>query len=242
VPAFPLSAHPLVNGRKPAWWSRFGASLVVITAVPAAIMVVPDTMSYVVAGAVRDLRLPAEQAAGLVRAAGLALPALLPAVPLAAVLARRVPAALVLVAGLGMMLGGEMAEELAGRLPVLGPVPAIGLSRVLAGLGAGTVLPATLVLARRHDGPRGRALTALWAGMLAAALIAAMPLALYGIPAGGWRAALRPYPWFTALALGVAALFASLPARAGVPALRRAERTQLLLPLAPAAGFAFSPW
>ncbi|HEX6467476.1 MAG TPA: hypothetical protein VF069_00150 [Streptosporangiaceae bacterium] len=214
-------------------------SLVVITAVPAAVMVVPDTMPYVVARAVSDLRLPADQAAGMVRAAGLALPALLPAVPLAAVLARRMPA-VVLIAGLGAVLCGEAAAELAGRLTVLGPVPAVGVSRVVEGLGAGAVLPATLVLARRHDGPRGRALTALWAGALTAALIAAMPFALYGLAAAGeWRAALQPYPWFAALALGVAALFGPLPARAAAPAVRRIERTQLLLPLAPAAGFAF---
>ncbi|HEU5159227.1 MAG TPA: hypothetical protein VFU43_19680 [Streptosporangiaceae bacterium] len=227
-----------------------------MTAVPAAVLVVPNTMSYVVAQAIRDLGLPAGDAAAMVRAAGLALPGLLLAVPLTAVLARRVPASLVLIAGLGVVLAAEVAAEFTGSLPVLGPVPAVGVLRFVEGLGAGAVLPATLVLAWRHDGARGRALTALWAGSLAAALMLAVPLALFGIPMAGvpdpaapgvvpagqfpgeWRAALQPYPWLAALALVVAAVCGPLPARAALPALRHAERTQLLLPLAPAAGFA----
>jgi hypothetical protein len=230
----------------------------VITSVPAAVLVVPNTMSYVVAQAVRDLGLPAAQAAGLVRATGLALPALLLAVPLGAVVARRVPASIVLVAGLGTVLAAEVAAELTGRIPLLAPIPAIGVCRIVEGLGAGAALPATLVLARRHDGPQGRAVTAVWAGSLVASLMVAMPLALYGIPSAGnlggaagpgiipagrlpgeWRAALQPYPWFTAIALAVAALCGSLPTRGSVQALRHTERTQLLLPVAPAAGYAF---
>ena len=243
--------RPLESTAGSAWWSRAGALLIVMTAVPAAVLVVPNMMSYVVAQAVRDLGLPAADAGGMVRAAGLALPALLLAVPLAAVLARRVPAPAVLIAGLGMVLAAELGAEFAGSIPAIDAVPTIGVLRFVEGLGAGAVLPATLVIAWRHDGQRGRALTALWAGSLAAALILAVPLALYGIPAaaapfGGsagrppvdWRAALQPYPWLGVIALVVAALCAPLPARTALPALRRIERTQLLLPLAPAAGFA----
>jgi hypothetical protein len=249
--------RPLESTAGSAWWSRFGALLIVVTSVPAAVLVVPNMMSYVVAPAVRELGLPAADAAGMVRAAGFALPALLLAVPLAAVLARRVPAPAVLIAGLGMVLAAEVGAEFIGSIPALGAVPSVGVLRFVEGLGAGAVLPATLVLAWRHDGPRGRALTALWAGSLAAALIVAVPLALYGIPAAGaqggaaapgvetagqlsadWRAALQPYPWLAVVALVVAALCGPLPTRAALPALRHTERTQLLLPLAPAAGFA----
>jgi hypothetical protein len=263
MPTPALSASLGVNDQSPnesasgsAWWSRLGALLVVITCVPAAVFVIPNTMSYVVAQAVRDLGLSAAQAPGMVRAAGLALPALLLAVPLAAVLARRVPASAVLAGGLGAVLAGEVAAEFTGSIPMLGAVPAVGLLRFVQGLGAGFVLPATLVLAWRHDGPRGGTLTAVWAGTLAAALLVAMPLALFGIPTAGlpdavmpgivpagqvpgeWRAALQPYPWLTAIALAVAALCGPLPARTALPAFRHTERTQLLLPLAPASGFA----
>jgi hypothetical protein len=247
---------PLESSARSAWWSRLGALLIVITSVPAAVLVVPNMMSYVVAQAVRDLGLPAADAADMVRAAGLALPALLLAVPLAAVLARRVPAPAVLIGGLGVVLAAEVGAEFTGSIPAIGAVPTVGVLRFVEGLGAGAVLPATLVLAWRHDGPRGRALTALWAGSLGAALILAVPLALYGIPAAGaqggagpgvvsagqlsgdWRAALQPYPWLAVIALVVAAVCGPLPARAALPALRHTERTQLLLPLAPAAGFA----
>src|SRR6266545_3289746 len=129
-----LSPSLGVNDQRPsestggsAWWSRLGALLVIITSVPAAVLVIPNTMSYVVAQAVRDLGLPAAQAPGMVRAAGLALPALLLAVPLAAVLARRVPAAIVLIAGLGAVLGGEIAAEFTGSIPALGAVPTVGV-------------------------------------------------------------------------------------------------------------------
>jgi hypothetical protein len=233
---------------------------VVITSVPAAVLVIPNTMSYVVAQALSDLGLQGAQAAGLVRATGLALPALLLAVPVAAVLARRLPASLVLVAGLAAVLAGELVAEMTDTVILVGVV------RVIEGLGAGTVLPASLAVAWRHDGPLqdrkrspgrgGRALAAVWAGALVASLIAAMPLALYGMPAGrapgadppglvpggqittDWRAALQPYPALVAVALAAAALCGLLRSPA-LPALRHPERTQLLLPFAPAAGFAF---
>ncbi|HEY7486431.1 MAG TPA: hypothetical protein VH912_18350 [Streptosporangiaceae bacterium] len=227
-----------------------------VTSVPAAALVVPNTMSYVVAQAVRDLGLPSAQSAGLVRANGLALPALLLAVPLAAVLARRFSASLVLIGGLGVVLGGEFAAQLVGTVHVVGAVPLVGAVRVVEGLGAGAVLPAALVVAWRHDGPGGRVLAAVWAGALSASLVVAMPLALYGMPAAGgqggfpgilplgqvagqWRAALQPYPWLTLIALAAAALCSLLRSPAGTPAMRHTERTQLLLPVVPGVGFAF---
>ncbi|HZE29807.1 MAG TPA: hypothetical protein VE198_00035, partial [Actinoallomurus sp.] len=74
--------------------------LTLAAAVPAAVLVLPNTATYVVPSAVRDLGLTDGQAAGFVRAAGLAMPALLLATPLAAVLARRLPAWAVLFGGL----------------------------------------------------------------------------------------------------------------------------------------------
>ncbi|MBC6470642.1 hypothetical protein [Actinomadura alba] len=226
--------------------------LVAVTAVPVVALVVPNTVSYVVAPALRDLGLEPGAAAGLVRANGLALPALLLTVPISAVAARRVPAWLVLLAGLLCVLAGEIAAQFAGSVPVIGAV------RVVQGVGAGVMLPATLILVwERH----GRALIALWAGVFTAALIIAMPAAMYAVPAaaggdaaggaagdadgaasGRWRAVLQPYPWLIGLALGAVALLVILRIwmKAGpLPVLRHTERTQLLLPFVPAAGFAF---
>jgi MFS family permease len=266
------TSSPSDTTAKLRWWNRLAALIVVITSVPAAVLVIPNTMSYVVAQALSDLGLQGTQAAGLVRATGLALPALLLAVPVAAVLARRFPASVVLMAGLAAVLAGELVAEITDTVILVGVV------RVIEGLGAGTVLPASLAVAWRHDGPRrerprqegprhdgppqdrpgrgGRALAAVWAGALVASLIAAMPLALYGMPAGrapgadppglvpggqvttDWRAALQPYPALVAVALAAAALCGLLRSPA-LPVLRHPERTQLLLPFAPAAGFAF---
>jgi hypothetical protein len=281
TPPGPSSSAAAERGSgKPPWWSRLVALLVVVTAVPVAVLVIPNTMSYVAAQAVSDLGLPPAQAAALVRANGLALPALLLAVPLGAVFARRFAVSAVLLAGLAAVLAGELAAELVGDFAGLAAVPMVGAVRIVEGLGAGVVLPATLVLAWRYGGragqptPAGRAgrrpgpagrsgpgvLIAAWAGILAAALLAAMPLALYGMPppaaapdgvpglvpglvpggqvTGDWRAALQPYPWFAGTALAVAMLCGFLRGPAA-PALRHNERTQLLLPVAPAAGFAF---
>jgi hypothetical protein len=286
APAPPGPPAAEVRGpKRPARWRRLVVLLVVVTAVPVAVLVIPNTMSYVAAQAVSDLGLPPAQAAALVRANGLALPALLLAVPLGAVAARRFAVPVVLVAGLAAVLAGELAAELVGEVAGAGTVRMLAAVRIVEGLGAGVVLPATLVLAWRYGGrpgqvaragqtgrtgrtgragPLGRSgpgvLIAAWAGALAAALLVAAPLALYGMPApaaapagrlgvipglvpggqvtGDWRAALQPYPWFAGIALAVATLCGFLRGPAA-PALRHNERTQLLLPVAPAAGFAF---
>jgi hypothetical protein len=217
---------------------RFGlliTLLVAFTALPVVALVVPNTVSYVASQAVGELGLRGDQAADLVRANGLVLPALLLAVPLCAAFVRRFSAWVVLLAGLGCLLGGELIAEVAASIPLL------GVARGAQGLGAGAVLPATLVLVWRRG---GRALTAVWAGIFAASLLLTMPLALYGVPraAGQWRAVLQPYPWLVGAALvatGLFGIFRSRMIASERPALRHTERTQLLLLVAPAAGFAF---
>src|SRR5260370_6309686 len=103
--------------------------LVVVSAVPAAALVVPNTVLYVVPQAVRDLGPAAGR--GLVPANGLALPALLLAVPLASVAARRIRPWPVLLAALFCLLAGIMAARPASTVELVGAV------RVLQGLGAG---------------------------------------------------------------------------------------------------------
>ncbi|MCW2899081.1 MAG: hypothetical protein JWO67_1346 [Streptosporangiaceae bacterium] len=220
--------------------NALAALLVVVTAVPIVALVVPNTVSYVVTQALRDLGLDQHQAPGLVRANGLALPALLLAVPVFAVASRRIPAWLVVLSGLLCVLAAEIGAESAGSVPEIGAV------RAVQGIGAGAILPATLVLVWER---RGRVLITVWAGVFAAALLLAMPLGMRAVPAGGpsgrggaWRSVLQPYPWLIGVALVAVALFVLLRIRAPaepLPKLRHTERTQLLLPFVPAGGFAF---
>jgi MFS family permease len=217
---------------------RFGlliTLLVGFTALPIVALVVPNTVSYVVPEAASELGLGSGQGAALVRANGMVLPAMLLAVPLCAVLARRFSAWMILLAGLGALLGGELIAHVATSVPL------IGVARAAQGLGAGAVLPSTLVLVWRRG---GRALSAVWAGIFVASLLLTMPLALYGVPraADQWRGVLQPYPWLIGVALAATGLFGVLRNRmitSERPAPRRTERAQLLLLVAPAAGFAF---
>jgi hypothetical protein len=215
--------------------------LILVTAVPAAVLVLPNTASYVVPLAARDLGLSGDGAAGFVRAAGLALPALLLTTPLAAVLSRRLPAWGVLFGGLALMLGAQASAAYATSVPL------VGLVRAVQGAGAGAVLPAALLLACER---RERRLTAgVWAAGLVGALVLATPAALVATPAPGdayaaaWRAILHPYWWLGAAALVGTGLLALLRLRPvpgpGAPPATRGERVLLLLPVAPSAGFAF---
>ncbi|MFC4049087.1 hypothetical protein ACFOY4_05275 [Actinomadura syzygii] len=253
-----LSLHALssrtggpVSGRaRPVQWSpgarperrarhrlgTLGAVLLTLTAPPAAVLVVPDAAGDVVPAAAHALGLGDGGVPALLRATGLSLPALLVAVPLGAVAARRFPALGVLATGLAVLLAGLGTARLADSVALAGTV------RAAQGAGAGIVLPASLVLVWER---RSRALAALWAGVLAGMLIIAMPLALRAVPPGDvsrdWRDALAPYPWPALAAAVAAAVHLVLRGRGPsvLPAARLAERGQLLLPFAPAAGFAF---
>ncbi|GAB3965826.1 hypothetical protein GCM10029978_029500 [Actinoallomurus acanthiterrae] len=230
---------PTPPGKRDA--AGFTVRLVVIaTALPAAVVALPDTASYVMPQAVRDLGLSNGEAAGFVRACGLALPALLLVTPAAAAIVRRVPAWLVLFAGLAVLLAAQALSAHATSIALIGAV------RVAEGAGGGVVLPATLALARERR--ECRAAPAVWAGTLVASLLLATPLALAVTAASNpdgvdWRAILRPYWWLGAIALVGAALLGLLRTRSGhkhvPPSPSRGERVQLLLPAVPAAGFAF---
>ncbi|MFB4318343.1 hypothetical protein [Actinomadura sp. 21ATH] len=198
-------------------------------AVPAAAALVPpDTSLEVLAAARAGLGLG--DAREFLRAAGLGLPALLVAVPLAAAAARRLPARAVLGAGLVCLVAGLGTVRLADA------VPQIAAGRLAQGAGAGIALSATAVLVWER---RSRVLIALWAGALAGGLLVAMPLALSVVPREpDWRAGLAPFPWPALVACG--ALLLCLAGPRGVPDLpKRAERGQTVLPVVPAAGLAF---
>ncbi|MDN3358181.1 hypothetical protein [Actinomadura sp. DC4] len=214
--------------------------LVLVTAVPAAVLVLPNTASYVVPLATRDLGLSGGGAAGFVRAAGLALPALLLVTPLAAVPVRRPTAWVVLFAGLALMLAAQASAA------YVTSVPLTGLVRAAQGAGAGAVLPAALRLA--WERPERRLAAGVWAAALVAALVLATPAALiatpapYSVDAGAWREILHPYWWLVATALVGTGLLALLrrhaAPEAGERVATRGERALLLLPVVPSAGFA----
>ncbi|MEU8803716.1 hypothetical protein [Spirillospora sp. NPDC048819] len=227
---------PHAHDHRPA---ALGTLLLTFTALPAAVLTVPDAAFHVVPAAASALELGDAEIAGLLRATGLTLTALLLAVPLAAVAARRFRAWAVLIAGLAVLLAGLAAVRFVDSVPLVAAV------RTAQGLGAGIVVPASLVLVWERG---GRVLAAAWAGALAGTLILAMPLALEAVPmpAEGtavpdWRVALAPVPWPAAAAAVAAPAYLLLRRRVPwtLTAARRAERAQLLLPFVPAAGFAF---
>ncbi|RKS77305.1 hypothetical protein BZB76_2686 [Actinomadura pelletieri DSM 43383] len=236
APATAVRGHPAPSpdGRVRRRRAAVGALLLTLTATPAAVLVVPDVTVNVMPAAVGALDLSDADIPVLLRATGMALPVLLAAVPVAAVAARRFSAWSVLATGLAVLLMGLGAAGYARSVPLAGTV------RAVQGAGAGIILPACLVLVWER---RSKALTAAWAGTLAGALIVAMPLALAAVPATvpDWRVALAPHQW-PAVAAAVAALV-HLVLRGrrlwALPASRHVERGQLLLPLVPAAGFAF---
>jgi hypothetical protein len=220
--------------------AALGALLTAVTVLPAAVLVVPDATAGAVPAAARALGLGDGRIPALLRATGLSLPALALTVPLAAVAARRLPAWAVLATGLVVLLGGLGAVRFAGSVPLIGAV------RAAQGAGAGIALPASLVLVWER---RNAAVSALWAGVLAAALLIAMPLALRAVPpphAGtaapsDWRAGLAPFPWLAGAAAAAAVLGVLLRGRVPwtLPPPRLAERGRLALPFVPVAGFAF---
>lgn len=210
--------------------SRSLPVLVALAAIPVAVLMAPTVINYVVPQATAALD---AQPKDVIRAAGLALPALLLAVPLATVAVRRFPPVFALACGLFAILAGQLAAQYAESVLVF------GASRVVQGLGAGVLLPAVLTLAWQS---RTRLPLAVFAGTFVGALIVAMPLALSAVPKanGRWREALTPYPWLAGVALAVGALALIFRNQAqALPPLRSTERTQLLLPMVPAAGFAF---
>ncbi|MFI0357630.1 hypothetical protein [Actinomadura sp. 9N407] len=200
----------------------------------AAALVPPDASLEILAAARGGLGLRDGQSGDFLRAAGLGLPALLPAVPLAAVAARRYSARAVLLVGLFLLIAGLVAVRLADA------VPQIAAGRLAQGAGAGIALSATVVLVWERG---SRFLVALWAGALAGGLLVAMPLVLYVVPReADWRAALAPFPWPALVALAAALLclwrpdVASETRRSGAP---RQEGSQVVLPVVPAACLAF---
>ncbi|SPL91508.1 putative transport protein [[Actinomadura] parvosata subsp. kistnae] len=198
--------------------------LLVVVSLPLAVVAIPNTLSVVA-----RLLPPGLDQAGLMRTHGLALPALMLAVPLAAVALRRVPAAHLLVAGLALVALTDAAGGFAGSELVVGVV------RVLRGVGSGLVLTTTLAAVWQ----RVPVLRALWVGVFGLGLLTAQALALWPLDeVSSWRVTLQPYPLLTGVALGLAALHLvawMLLGRPETPVPDLLERGRLLVAAVPAA-------
>ncbi|MEV5407211.1 hypothetical protein AB0K60_00020 [Thermopolyspora sp. NPDC052614] len=205
--------------------------LLIALAIPLAIVTIPNTVSVV-----GDLLPPEVSRAAMIRAHGMSLPAMLLTVPLAVLAARRFHAAPLLLAGLALLAAAEAAGGFAAT-----PLVA-GVLRGLHGVGAGLLMPATLLAAWERQGGARRALLALWAGALTASMLTAQALALWPLDqATSWRVTLQPYPLITGLALTIGAVYLVLwlvsgESRATRPTVIAGGR--LLSAVAPTAGIA----
>ena len=211
--------------------------LVVLAVVPLALLQVPNLV------AVAEPGMPvtgggSRSGTELIRAAGLALPAMLLAAPVATLAARRGRAWPVLLAGLLLVGLADLGADIS-----TGTVRGVAVDRAAHGLGAGAALAGSLALVWERRGRARQVLACLWAGAAVTAMTAAAPLIGSRIAWGGWRAALQPYPWLTGVALAATAAHVALTAddppacrarRAG--AVAPAERAQLCLLAVPCAG------
>jgi hypothetical protein len=200
------------------------AAAIVAAVVPLAVLQIPSaftsTLPPRLAGA------GPHAAASLVRASGLALPAMAVAAPLGALAVRRLRPGPVLLAALLVMAAADVLGASAGTVAV------IGVDRPLHGLGAGVSMAAVAAMVSGSPVAR-RSLAGWWAAVTVAGLATAAGLMRYRVSSGDWHAALQPYPWLTGAALGLAVLYAVLATGSATAAARNAfpvaERSQLAL-------------
>ncbi|MEU4234670.1 hypothetical protein AB0F17_61230 [Nonomuraea sp. NPDC026600] len=220
------SAGPSAGVRFP-WLLDSVLGLLILVALPLAIIAIPNTVS-VVSGLLPD----GFDKLALMRAHGLALPAMILTVPLAAVALRHVKVPHMLLGGLAVLALADAAGGFAGSTFL------VAVLRVLHGVGAGLLIPATLVAAWE----RPMALRAIWTGMLAFSLLTAQALALWPLDdVDDWRVTLQPYPLLTGIALALAAVYFVvwlLQGQPQMPTPRASESSRLLLASVPAVGIA----
>ncbi|RVX43574.1 hypothetical protein EDD27_6260 [Nonomuraea polychroma] len=227
-----MAVPPIQRSPRPAdvrhpWLLDTVLGLLVVAALPLAIITIPNTLSVVAKLLPGDI-----DQVGLMRMHGLALPALMLAVPLGAVALRRFKPAHLMLAGLALMALSDAAGGYAASELVVGAV------RVLRGIGAGLVVPATLA-AVWHRAP---VLRALWVGVFSLSMLAAEAFALWPLDeVSSWKVTLQPYPLVTGVALALAAVYLiawMLLGRPAEPHLHVRERSRLVLAAVPAAGIA----
>ncbi len=214
------------------------AAAVVATVAPLCLLQVPNAIAWAMASVGPAADGPQGPAAVL-RAAGLALPAMAAIGGVAALAATRLRAWPVLLAGLVTM---AVADALGVSAHT---VTQIGTDRILHGLAAGMAMPAALALAWERSPGARPLLAALWSAAAVTGLVAATAAVRARLSGGDWHAALAPYPWLTGTALTVAALYAVLadgrgsprgPGRLGARTDAAHERAQLAVLAVPAVG------
>ena len=213
-----------------------------VTVIPLVVLQIPDAVAWVVP--------PRVAAAGpgavtsLLRASGLALPAMAVAGSLAAMMVRWLRAGPVLLAGLLILAA---ADALGGLTRT---VALIGADRSLHGAGAGIAMAGVVaVIMERRPRRRPqtqapnegrRVLVGWWAAFMVAGLATAPELMRHRVGSGDWVVALQPFPWLTGAGLGLGALYALLAEGTAAVTARHlfpaAERAQLALLTAPVAG------
>jgi hypothetical protein len=182
------------------------AAAVIATVTPLCLLQVPNAIAWALDGTGGVGTGAQGSTIAVLRAAGLALPAMAALAGIAALAVLRLRAWPVLLAGLLVM---AVADALGGSART---VTVIAVVRVLHGAAAGLALPAALALAwERALAPR-RWLIALWSVVAVAGLTAAPAVTRARLASGGWHAALAPDPWLTGAALTMAALYAVLAA------------------------------
>jgi hypothetical protein len=196
---------------------------VVAAVTPLCLLQAPNAIAWVL-GPAGGVAGGAGTPAAVLRAAGLALPAMAAVAGIAGLAVIRWRAWPVLLTGLLIMAVADVAGGSART------VAAIGTVRVLHGVAAGLALPAALGLAwERAPRPR-RLLAALWAATTVAGLAAVSAVTRERLASGGWHGALAPYPWLTGVALTVAALYALLADGPGAPRPALRSRTSRRAP------------
>lgn len=208
------------------------AFTVVAAVVPLALLQLPDAIAWAIPPQFATAGAGTESE--LLRVSGLALTAMVIAVPLGALTVRRFRAWPVLMAGLGVF---GLADLLGTTARTVGQ---IGIDRALHGCGAGIALAAVLALAAERRNRAGR-LLAGWCGACTVTGLAAAPEVMrYRLASGDWHAALQPYPWLTGAALGLTALYALLAegslTRGTRASFRGTERSQLAVLAVPVTG------
>lgn len=173
-----------------------GALLATLSAVPYALFVLAVPLSLITPEVVREVGLSSTTT--LSRAITAATCGLLLAGVLAAgAVGTRIPAHVVSLAGLVILSAAALWMRSVGNLAEL------AAARAAQGVGAGTVLVATLAVAATFGPRQGRLLVGGWVLSVVVAT-AATPWATYRLPFlpdEGWRAVLTPYPWLLALGL-----------------------------------------
>ena len=208
------------------------AVALVAAVIPLVALQVPDAIAWSIPPSLAGSG--ANTVVSVLRASGLALPAMAVAASIAALAVRWLRAGPVLLAGLMIVAAADALGDTGASIAL------IGTDRSLHGVGAGIAMTATAAIVADQPRLARRSLAGWWAAFTVAGTAAAPALMRRRLAGGDWHAALHPYPWLTGGALVLAAVYALVAEGAPTTASRSAfpatERAQLALLTAPVGG------